>query len=694
MLLKNWNRNLALPNNLPARHGRRLSKIFSALYFFCINSCIVLLTICNGCKNESGSSFEKKRPASNIPEKVYSDISQLTSDDQKAAYLLNLCEEWSEQDPKLTLELANLAIDFSQNKEFDSNYAKSLYWSAFVTNQENPQSINLEKALIDVKISIAILEKKKMPIWLSRALNLRALIHYNLYEEETGAIYNLKAQRVMKDVETSNEQVAKTWGDIYRTAGNIELYTTKNIETVLDYFHRSYSYYTEIADTNRLARLMVNFAIVYDKSQKLEFADSCYLVAINLYQQKGNPNNIAKTYLEYATYHANRFMDSKDKRWFQSSNQWLKASLELSPSNLAEIYYQLGANFQNLSLYTDTSADVLLDSAVYFYKNVLNLGVKEKNTRYIEIVAEEIAGVCPDINADVCSTLLAKVGESYQAIVDSTNLALSVASYKMEQFKDRQAAGKMRQLILWSSLAVLGIGILFLVLYLKSRVTFFREQLSTQLKALRAQMNPHFISNSLNAIDSLIHQNRKEEASEYIIDFSRLCRLILNNSKKMLISLDNELETLKYYLSLEKLRMGEKLNYSFNIDEELNTSEIQIPPMLLQPFVENAIIHGIQKKQTPGHIMISINRNKGGLLECIVEDDGVGRKRAKEMQKQSLVDRPSFGIAITQERIDTLKKIKGSYFEIIDLYDADGKASGTRVNIKIPIINRNHKNII
>ena len=178
----------------------------------------------------------------------------------------------------------------------------------------------------------------------------------------------------------------------------------------------------------------------------------------------------------------------------------------------------------------------------------------------------------------------------------------------MEAFQEEQGDRERQRIIIWSIISFIGLMIFFVALFQRSRIRFLNNQLSMRLESLRSQMNPHFISNSLNAIDSLINQGRNEEASEYIIDFSRLCRLILSNSKKDLISLKKEIETLSYYLSLEKLRMRKTLNYSFDLQDDLNLDKIQIPPMLLQPFIENSIVHGIQKKQAPGISLLALKK--------------------------------------------------------------------------------------
>ena len=202
-----------------------------------------------------------------------------------------------------------------------------------------------------------------------------------------------------------------------------------------------------------------------------------------------------------------------------------------------------------------------------------------------------------------------------------------------------------------------------------------------ETKMLRSQMNPHFLFNSLNSINSYILQNKDEEASYYLTAFSKLMRKILDNSRKENISLKEELETTKLYLDLEAVRMEYKFDYRIQT-KDVDTEEIQIPPLILQPFLENAIWHGINHKDTKGLIDIIISKNKEVDGELFIEiiDDGVGRNFAK-MKENKQKTHKSHGLEITSERL--LMNDARNSVEIIDLYDKNKKPSGTMVKLKI-----------
>ncbi len=217
------------------------------------------------------------------------------------------------------------------------------------------------------------------------------------------------------------------------------------------------------------------------------------------------------------------------------------------------------------------------------------------------------------------------------------------------------------------------------------RSAFENKLASVELTALRSQMNPHFIFNCLNSIESYIIRNETVRASEYLNDFSRLIRLILQNSRSNYVTLSDELEALKLYMEMENLRLPDPFTYEIIMDEYLNPDIIDIPPMLLQPYVENAIWHGLRHKEGSGAIVIELKKIDG-FLRCTIEDNGVGRKKSAELRSKRH-QKTSMGMNITQERIDIINKaynIKTSV-RVIDLVAPEGEALGTRVELSIKL---------
>jgi len=213
-----------------------------------------------------------------------------------------------------------------------------------------------------------------------------------------------------------------------------------------------------------------------------------------------------------------------------------------------------------------------------------------------------------------------------------------------------------------------------------------RQKTEIQMQALRAQMNPHFIFNSLNSINRFILKNNREDASEYLSKFSKLIRLILNHSQASVISLENEVEALTLYLDLEALRFDNHFAYSIQLDPQIDAAILKVPPLLLQPYAENAIWHGLMQKNDKGRLDINIFIEHD-LLVCKIRDDGIGRKRANEIKNESKSQYQSKGMNITASRIDLLHKHKLIHhaIEINDLVYADSSPAGTEVIIKLPL---------
>jgi hypothetical protein len=206
-----------------------------------------------------------------------------------------------------------------------------------------------------------------------------------------------------------------------------------------------------------------------------------------------------------------------------------------------------------------------------------------------------------------------------------------------------------------------------------------------RLKSLQAQLNPHFIFNSLNAIQQFINAENKKSANDYLSKFARLMRLYLNGSDTMFISLEQELEVLKLYCNLEHLRFADKFQYSIQIEEGLPLTQCKVPAMLLQPYVENAIKHGLIPAEKNNKLLTIVVKSIENGIVCIIEDNGIGRSKSLEMKKGRSTDHRSMGNKISKERLEMIRSLNlGNISEIItDIVDPGGQISGTNVQIMI-----------
>jgi len=219
----------------------------------------------------------------------------------------------------------------------------------------------------------------------------------------------------------------------------------------------------------------------------------------------------------------------------------------------------------------------------------------------------------------------------------------------------------------------------------KKEVAFQKQLANVEMMALKSQMNPHFIFNCLNTIKLFVKEDKKEKASRYIGDFAKLLRMALNNSRVDLIPLNEELEYVRLYIEMEKMRFEHKIDYVISYPDDLDLKKFRVPPMLIQPFVENSIKHGILPLRTKGKLTVNVKKESERIIYTIL-DNGIGRKASIAKNKGNRI-RKSHGINITNDRLRLIKTIYGmeASIDIIDL-EKDGIAYGTKVVVTIPII--------
>lgn len=251
----------------------------------------------------------------------------------------------------------------------------------------------------------------------------------------------------------------------------------------------------------------------------------------------------------------------------------------------------------------------------------------------------------------------------------------------------------------WFILSCLGLTIILILLAFRIRLQQEKkkqklefdnlvEVSKAELKALRAQMNPHFVFNSLNSIQHFILHNKTEEAARYLNKFAKLIRIILNNTEKPMVTVNEDVEAITLYLELEKMRFENKFNYSIIVNDTVDGDYDEIPPMLIQPYLENAILHGVNPKEETGHITVEISLINAFIKISII-DDGIGREKSKAIQSlQPAARHKSLGMKITKDRVRILNTMHQSNLNvnIIDLYNQNKEAIGTRVDLYIPYI--------
>ncbi len=256
--------------------------------------------------------------------------------------------------------------------------------------------------------------------------------------------------------------------------------------------------------------------------------------------------------------------------------------------------------------------------------------------------------------------------------------ALSKSKYDLTQERN-----KRQQLIIYSLLG----GLLLLLITGFLMYKYIKQQRLANnllaLKSLRSQMNPHFIFNALNSVNSFIATNDERTANKYLSDFSQLMRAVLENSEEDFIPLKKEIELLQLYTKLEHFRFQDKFDYSIDVDDTINVDEFQIPPMLLQPYIENAVWHGLRYKKEKGHLNISIKPKSKDEITITISDDGIGRTRSKQMKTENQKKQNSKGMNNIKKRVAILNEM---YKDKVDVTIEDYQQSedaGTKVVVTL-----------
>jgi len=269
---------------------------------------------------------------------------------------------------------------------------------------------------------------------------------------------------------------------------------------------------------------------------------------------------------------------------------------------------------------------------------------------------------------------------------EAKNRQITAMENKLENFNLKFERNKT---IFWYS--ILGLFIIsssFIALYRNRRLKQEKQILTLEQDMLRSQMNPHFIFNSLNSIKLYIINNEKQNAVYYLNKFSKLIRKILVATSEKETSLEDELETMQLYMNIENIRFSNEIDFNIIVEDNINIANIKVPSLILQPFLENALWHGLSSKKNDKKISLKVYSASEDYISISIIDNGIGRARAQKIKDKKLIKRKSVGIAITKARLINFSKAYTNDFsiKIEDLYDSSKNPVGTRVLVTLPTV--------
>ena len=338
----------------------------------------------------------------------------------------------------------------------------------------------------------------------------------------------------------------------------------------------------------------------------------------------------------------------------------------------------------NLARLGNADSVMISDFYMQYYQIYKEIGNHEKALNYFERVVKNQS----DLFSTETATIISELKEKYETTQKEQKLELMREKDRVSALELEEKEAKIRErTYLFIALSGLLIAIILWMYYLRKQKELKIEKHAAQLehKVLRAQMNPHFIFNSLSSIQHLISSNKKEAAIKYLSKFSLLMRNVLESSIEANAVLNEEILLLRKYIELEALRFDHSFSYTITLDENIDPAAIEIPTFIIQPFVENAILHGLLNKESGDKKLRIHFRKELPYLICEVEDNGVGRKIPSEkipiLEKQKI----SRGITVTEKRLQIIDESPETKVEIIDKIDEKGMSTGTLVVIKIRI---------
>jgi tetratricopeptide (TPR) repeat protein len=479
----------------------------------------------------------------------------------------------------------------------------------------------------------------------------------------------------------------------------------KRYKDGLDYLNRSYAQWLELQDSVRIPYALNNIGLIFLDQDSVDKAMPYFEAVITKFANRAKPGlrisamaNIASILMYKGDYSKALSYYRKSLKEAKSLNDNIKIAQILT--NISELYFNL-KDYKN---------------ALKAQQQGLELVRKDSSLDLMRLAYLNLAkiyhGMGNDHSAYFASEASMKLQDSIYSGFKNDQIAAET-KYKIETEKEKMEIEKQKNEIekrlekkkneieknvLKAILALTILVIITILAFFKASQTRQRNEriiakqnaiiLESQLKnweltALRAQMNPHFIFNALSSIKSYILDNNNEQADYYLTRFAKLIRLILDNSSQNLVSLQKELQLVESYIELEQLRFENKFTYDINIETEISPMEVFIPSMIIQPFIENAIIHGFLHKDGKCYLQINVRQSER-IVTIIVEDNGIGRSDAKARSQN--IFHESKGYKMTEQRLKALSQNRDENAAIVykDLSDDTGN-TGTQVEIVIPL---------
>ena len=586
-----------------------------------------------------------------------------------------------------TLLMRYFAITAAQkNYLAGESYALNQIGTKFRNTSQYNRSIQLHKEGLEIATKANNLELKVF------SLNMLSVVYRRMDAIKTALDYAQEAIELAETVKEPSEGLKRSINVSLNGIGNIYL-TLKQYTIAIEKFKKSLLLEQSLNNQLGLAINNQNIGECYEELGQLDLALNYYRKSLAFNEELDNEmgrilcnNSISQVYIK----------QGKLQQALHILEPTLKKAIALGDKFItAYVYINLGWDLMELGQY-DTSEENLLEGIrlavnhdlkafqALGYNYLSDLYAKknnyEKSLTYYKRSKKIDEEVTNETNIRYVNDIL------FRYDTEKKNNQIETLARENELINLKLK--KNENTILVSTLLLALCALILYILYRQYQLKNEKKLLTLEQSMLRSQMNPHFLFNSLNSIKLYIINNEKKNAVYYLNKFSKLVRKILEASSLKEISLAEELETIELYMNIENIRFSNEINFEINIEDGIDANAIKIPSLILQPFLENAIWHGLSSKEGEKNIQIGVKRENAYFTSIAISDNGIGRKAAEIIKENKVLKRKSIGIDITKERLANFSKdYENSFdFEIIDLYDENQKSKGTKIVIYIPTI--------
>lgn len=592
--------------------------------------------------------------------------------------LIDSAEYYKKKDTDKSIEFVTDALAISNSTKNNAAVYEVLADVYFELKQ-------YDLAVTNYKISLQNVNSNDVKLKIAKAYELN-----KNYQESLDAYNDL------------NKNSLSNWQKVLQLEGIGDVYyNTKDFSKAIDAYNQGLIVAQEHLITPKITDLNSKIAQSYQASGSTEQASGYFKNSLDL-ASKENKKRAAEEKVKVAD--------------FQNTNQAYEEEIELRKEALDDIEdIESDSIFDNESSLTPQKQKYKIGNAYALKKdfsnaiNFLEESIEEANNKEDLVVAKDATRKASEVYRDAGDIEMALTkAKEYERLVDELYIKKDqeisqaarvrsdlnakqnrIASLEKDRalsesrFELTQERNKSQQYIIYSLIG--GVILLLFAGYFMLK-NMKQQKLNNNLlalKSLRSQMNPHFIFNALNSVNSFIASNDERTANKYLSDFSLLMRAVLENSEEDFIPLEKEIELLELYTKLEHFRFKDKFDYSIVIDENVNVEEFQIPPMLLQPYIENAVWHGLRYKNEKGQLNINIAQVNKDELKISITDDGIGRTKSKAMKTENQKKHNSKGLGNIKKRVAILNEMYKDKVDVFIEDYLDAEDSGTKVEVTL-----------